>query len=94
MNSSKYRFTLDMHSSQSQVSLPIVLNDTARKLYISFSDGGNDFVFNPGMFCLFRKLFGEEAVYPPLKLAVLRLNVTSVKELLWFDTVCRVACGL
>lgn len=40
MNSSKYRFTLDMHSSQSQVSLPIVLNDTARKLYISFSDGG------------------------------------------------------
>ena len=53
---------------------------------VSFSDGGNDFVFNPGMFCLFRKLFGEEAVYPPLKLAVLRLNVTSVKELLWFDT--------
>ena len=40
MNSSKYRFTLEMHSSQSQVSLPIVRNDTARKLYISFSDGG------------------------------------------------------
>ncbi len=40
MNSSKYRFTLDLHSTQSQVSLPVTLGDTARVFLISLSDGG------------------------------------------------------
>ena len=40
MNSSEFRFTLDLHSSQSQVSIPVMAGDTARKFYISLTDGG------------------------------------------------------
>lgn len=40
MNSSTYRFTLDIQSRASQVSIPVMLNDTGRSLYISLSDGG------------------------------------------------------
>lgn len=40
MNASIYRFTLDIHSAQSQISLPVMLNDTSRRLYISLSEGG------------------------------------------------------
>jgi hypothetical protein len=54
MNSSKYRFTLDMHSSQSQVSLPVVLNDTARKLYISLTDGGKVYHIADGCLAVIR----------------------------------------
>ena len=43
MNSSIYRFTLDMHSTQSQVSIPTTLGDTNRKLYINLTDGGNPY---------------------------------------------------
>lgn len=39
MNSSKFRFTLDLHKTQSQVSIPVTRGDTARAWYISFSDG-------------------------------------------------------
>lgn len=54
MNSSKYRFTLDMHSAQSQVSLPVVLNDTARKLYISLADGGKIYHIADGCLAVIR----------------------------------------
>lgn len=40
MNSSNYRFTLDLHSTQSQISLPVTVGDTARVFLISLSDGG------------------------------------------------------
>lgn len=40
MNSSNYRFSLDIHSRQSQVSIPVMQYDTGRSLYISLSDGG------------------------------------------------------
>ena len=40
MNSSNFRFMLDLHSTQSQVSIPVTLGDTARVWYISLSDGG------------------------------------------------------
>ena len=40
MNSSNYRFSLDMHSVQSQVSIPVTLGDTGRVLRISLTDGG------------------------------------------------------
>jgi actin-related protein len=43
MNSSIYRFTLDMQSTQSQVSIPTMLGDTSRKLYINLTDGGNPY---------------------------------------------------
>ena len=48
MNSSNYRFTLDMHSAQSQISLPALLGDTGRTLYISFSDGGKPYFIEDG----------------------------------------------
>ena len=44
MNSSIYRFTLDMHSAQSQVSIPVMLGDTGRTLRINLSDGSNPYV--------------------------------------------------
>ena len=44
MISSKFRFTLDLHSVQSQVAIPVTKNDTARVWYISLSDGGLPYV--------------------------------------------------
>lgn len=48
MNSSIYRFTLDMHSAQSQVSIPVMLGDTARTLRINLSDGSNPYTIAEG----------------------------------------------
>lgn len=44
MNSSKYIFTLDLRSVQSQISLPVTQGDTNRTLCIGFSDGVKPFV--------------------------------------------------
>lgn len=54
MISFKYRFTLDMHTAQSQVSLPVVLYDTARRLYISLSDGGKLYRIEDGCLAVIR----------------------------------------
>lgn len=48
MNSSNYRFTLDMHSAQSQVSIPVMLGDTGRRLCINLSDGSNPYTIADG----------------------------------------------
>lgn len=48
MNSSNYRFTLDLHSTQSQVSIPASVGDTSRTLYISLSDGGSPYFIEDG----------------------------------------------
>jgi hypothetical protein len=48
MNSSNYRFTLDLHSTQSQISLPVTLQDTARVFLISLSDGGLPYIIEDG----------------------------------------------
>lgn len=48
MNSSCYRFSLDMHSTQSQVSIPVMQGDTARTLYISLTDGSKPYVIADG----------------------------------------------
>jgi len=48
MNSSNYRFTLDLHSTQSQVSLPVTRGDTARVFLISLSDGGLPYIIEEG----------------------------------------------
>lgn len=48
MNSSIYRFTLDMHSAQSQVSIPVMLGDTGRTLRINLSDGSNPYIISEG----------------------------------------------
>lgn len=50
MNSSKFRFMLDLHTSQSQVSIPITRGDTARAFYISLADGGLPYVIADGCF--------------------------------------------
>lgn len=48
MNSMYYRFSLDMHKVQSQISLPVSLGDTARTLYINFTDGGKPYYIEEG----------------------------------------------
>lgn len=48
MNPSSYRFTLDLHSTQSQISLPVTLGDTARVFYISLADGGLPYIIADG----------------------------------------------
>lgn len=48
MNSSTYRFILDLHSTQSQISLPVTKGDTARVLEISLSDGGLPYIIEDG----------------------------------------------
>lgn len=48
MNSSKFRFVLDLHSTQSQISIPVTKGDTARVWYISLSDGGQPYIIEDG----------------------------------------------
>lgn len=52
MNSSNFRFVLDLHSTQSQISIPVTKGDTARVWYISLSDGGQPYIIEEG--CLAR----------------------------------------
>ena len=53
MNSSNYRFTLDIQSRQSQVSLPAMKNDTARTLRITLADGGEPYTIADGCIATF-----------------------------------------
>ena len=48
MNSSIYRFSLDMHSAQSQISIPVLLGDTSRTFRISLSEHGVPFTIDNG----------------------------------------------
>lgn len=48
MNSSNFRFVLDLHSTQSQISIPVTKGDTARVWYISLSDGGLPYIIEDG----------------------------------------------
>ena len=48
MNSSIYRFTLDMQKSQSQIAIPVKLYDTAREWHISLSDGNIPYKIDKG----------------------------------------------
>lgn len=65
MSSSKYIFTLDLRSVQSQISLPVTQGDTNRTLIISFSDGAKPYVL------------GEKAT---AMLSIVRPTGTSVQE--------------
>lgn len=49
MNTSKFRFTLDLQSIQSQISIPVTRGDTARTWEISFSDGNRPFILGEGI---------------------------------------------
>lgn len=45
---SNYPFTLDIHGVVSQISFPVSLNDTARSLLISLTDGGRPYEISHG----------------------------------------------
>ena len=53
MDYSNYRFTLDLQSTQSQVSLPVKFGDTARRLYINITDGGIPYALEDGCKAVF-----------------------------------------
>lgn len=65
MSPSKYIFTLDLRTVQSQMSLPVTQGDTNRMLVISFSDGGKPFLLGSGATAL---------------LSIVRPTGTSVQE--------------
>lgn len=46
---SKFYFLLDLQVSQSQISIPVLLGDTAREWHISFADGGKAFFIEDGV---------------------------------------------
>ena len=56
MNYSDYRFTLDVQIHQAQVSVPVTLNDTARRLYIGFTDGRKPYTIPDGCRAVFAAL--------------------------------------
>lgn len=58
MNYSTYRFTLDIHSVKSQVSIPAMFQDTWTKLYINLTDGGKPYKLEDGCTA---KFFGKKA---------------------------------
>ncbi len=48
MATSRYTFMLDLHSTQSQITLPVTVADFDRELRISFSDGGRPYEISEG----------------------------------------------
>ena len=54
MNDSKYRVSLDIHDTGSQAMLNVKKNDTARKIYFSFTDGGRPYKIAEGCTAKFR----------------------------------------
>lgn len=61
MYNSKFRFTLDLHTMQSQISVPVKFGDTAVSLYISIMDNGSPYVIQDGWRAVFsaRKADGK-----------------------------------
>lgn len=53
MNYSIYRFTLDIHKTKSQVSIPVLFHDTGIKFYISLTDGGKPYFIEDGCRAVF-----------------------------------------
>lgn len=48
MKSLIHRFTLDMHSTLSQISIPVMLGDTCREFRFILSDSGNPYIIQDG----------------------------------------------
>ena len=53
MKDSHYRISLDIHSTQSQVSLPVKQGDTSRKVFISLCEGGKPYHIEADCFAVF-----------------------------------------
>jgi hypothetical protein len=66
MNTSKYRFTLDMQSEISQVSLPVYQWDNTRELLINLTDSGTPYIIERGCYAFFAATNsqGEEIILP------------------------------
>ena len=58
MKYSVYRFTLDIHVTRSQVSIPVLYRDTGIRFLISLSDGGKPYVIQDGNEAV---LYGKKA---------------------------------
>ena len=58
MNYSTYRFTLDIHKARSQVSIPVMYQDTWVQLFINLTDGGKPYKIEEGCKAV---LFGKKA---------------------------------
>lgn len=86
MNFSNYRFSLDMQSNISQVSLPVREFDTGRKLYIGLTDGGNPYVIKEGCRAVFfaRKADGNTVIND----CIIEKNTQIVYELTTQTTSC------
>ena len=65
MNTSNFKFTLDLQSTQSQIAIPVTLGDTARTWLISFRDGSSTYKISDG--CL-------------AKLEIMRPTGTHIEE--------------
>ena len=63
MKYSVYRFTLDIHVTRSQVSIPVPYGDTGIRFLISLSDGGKPYTIEKGCIAVF---FGKKADGNPL----------------------------
>ncbi len=53
MRDSAYRISLDIHEVQSQVSLPIKLGDTARRIYINLTENGMPYIIEKDCLAVF-----------------------------------------
>lgn len=53
MNYSIYRFTLDIHRTKSQVSIPVLFHDTGIQFYISLADGSKPYFIEDGCRAVF-----------------------------------------
>lgn len=58
MNYSTYRFTLDIHKARSQVSIPVMYQDTWVRLYVNLTDGGKPYQIAEGCTAV---LYGKKA---------------------------------
>lgn len=58
MNYSTYRFTLDIHQTRSQVSIPVLYQDTWVQLFINLTDGGKPYKIEEGCKAV---LYGKKA---------------------------------
>lgn len=53
MNYSIYRFTLDIHKTKSQVSIPVLFHDTGIQFFITLTDGGRPYFIEDGCRAVF-----------------------------------------
>ena len=77
MNYSKFRFTLDIHKHQSQVSIPVMYGDTAVQLFITLSDGGMPYTI--GKSCWAQFIANKPSVDEPLIRACIIEDGTTIR---------------